>query len=52
MRKPKKHLCQDHKINTTLHYALYNIAQNFAYTHILNSDLFPTTAVEQRQHVD
>jgi len=34
MHKHKKHLCQDHEINTTLHNALYNSGQKLAYTHI------------------
>jgi hypothetical protein len=37
------------KSTLELHYALYNIAQNIS---VFENEWFPTTAVQQRQHMD
>jgi hypothetical protein len=53
MHKRKMYLCQNHKINTLIaQTALWHCAEHIPYTCIFENELFPTTAVQQRQHVD
>ena len=54
MHKRKMRICQDHKISTLLHIALYKIAQN-SHTNTfvtMSPPPPPTTAVQQRQSVN
>jgi hypothetical protein len=56
MQMPRKRLFQDPSSTLLTTNALYNIAQSFLhiyiYIYIFLNELCPTTAVQQRQHVD
>jgi hypothetical protein len=54
MPKHRSLLCHDHKTNTLItHCALQHCTKKSLHIHnVLQNELFPTTAVQQRQHVD